>query len=350
MAHYPEHIVGKAAQRPWKSIATFPVGTFLENLAVRANGSLLVASMLAGEIYFLDPHATDVQSTICRLHQFVPENVAQDNPEPGAWGGGMMCAAIVEDTRTEDVFYALSGIHGQAGSWGVYKLDLRFFDSDGTTKVQKHATVPWALWLNGAAFIPGTSKLVMAESLGGRLSSLDVDTGDVEIWLDNNLLDKLTDRAEWPAANGLKFNGENVYVTNSDRGLLLRARFDGITGKCIGDKVTVMAEGCAGDDLAFDIEGNVYVATNPNQTVLKFFGVRAPGAERVEDRFIVAGGFECTETAGPTAVAFGRTSGDEQSLYVVTTGGLLAPIGEAPGPARVLRVDVGVKGAPLLFP
>lgn len=290
MASYPEHIKGKPAQRPWHSIATFPVGTFLENLAARANGSLLVASMLAGEIYTLDPNAADVQSTMRRLHTFVSENAAEDSLEPGASGGGMMCAAIVEDTKTQDIFYALSGIHGQVGSWGVHELDLRFYDRDGVAKVQKKATIPWAVWLNGAAFIPKTSKLVMAESLGGRLSSLDVDTGDVEVWLENNLLDKVTDRVEWPAANGLKFYGNNVYVTNSDRGLLLRASIDETSGKCNSRTVAVIAEGCAGDDFAFDIEGNVYLATNPKQTVLKFFGVGVFGTERVEERYVITGG------------------------------------------------------------
>ena len=35
---------------------------------------------------------------------------------------------------------------------------------------------------------------------------------------------------------------------------------------------------------------------------------------------------------------------DEKSIYVVTTGGLIAAVGDGPGPARVFRVDVGIKG------
>ena len=71
MATYPVHIDGTPAHLPWKTIATFPVGTFLENIAVRANGTLLVSSMLAGEIFFLDPNAEGPQSTIKKIHNFV---------------------------------------------------------------------------------------------------------------------------------------------------------------------------------------------------------------------------------------------------------------------------------------
>jgi hypothetical protein len=66
MATYSVHIDGIPAQLPWKTIATFPIGTFLENIAVRENGTLLVSSMLAGEIFFLDPNAEDSQATLKR--------------------------------------------------------------------------------------------------------------------------------------------------------------------------------------------------------------------------------------------------------------------------------------------
>lgn len=39
-------------------------------------------------------------------------------------------------------------------------------------------------------------------------------------------------------------------------------------------------------------------------------------------------GVEATEeTAGPTAVTFGRTERDCDAIYVVTTGGILNPVG-----------------------
>lgn len=83
--------------------------------------------------------------------------------------------------------------------------------------------------------------------------------------------------------------------------------------------------------------------TNPQQTVLKFPALGLTDAKMVAERFVVVGGLEAAETAGPTAVAFGRTGKDAKSIYVVTTGGLINPIGLGPGLARLFRVDVGVR-------
>jgi hypothetical protein len=344
MATYPVHIDGVPAQLPWKTVATFPIGTFLENIAVRSNGTLLVSSMLAGEIFILDPHAVDPQSSLKKIHTFELEKTGADEDEPGDYGSGMVSEAIVEDPRNQDHFYTFSGKHGKTGSWAVFKVDMRLFERDGTVTVDKIAEVPWALWLNGATFIPGTSKLVMAESLQGQLVSCDVETGEVKIWVEDPLLAKITDRPPWPGVNGVQYYRGHIFVTSSDRAILVRARVSKSTGEYFENSLAVMAEGATGDDLAFDNEGNAYVTTNPQQTVLKFPGIGLEDAEMASERFIVAGNRKSPETAGPTAVAFGRTDKDNKSIYVVTTGGLIKHIGAGPGPARVFRVDVGVKG------
>jgi hypothetical protein len=52
---YPIHVDGTPFQLPYTTIATFPMGTFLENIAIRSNGHLLVSDMLGGTIYHLGP-------------------------------------------------------------------------------------------------------------------------------------------------------------------------------------------------------------------------------------------------------------------------------------------------------
>lgn len=340
---YPIHTDGTPAQLPWETVATFPVGTFLENIAARANGSLLVSDMLAGEIHYLDPNATNPQSTLKKVHAFLPEDRPADEEEhAGDYGSGMTGEALVEDLRTRDVFYTFSGRHGKSGTWAVYRLDMRNFEETSSAKVTKIAEVSHAVWLNGATFIPGSSKLVMAESTLGQLVCCDVDTGVVSIWLENPLLGKVTDRPPWPAANGVQYFRDHVFVINSDRAVLLSAQVKKESGEYVQNRLKVLVENLAGDDLAFDVEGAAYIATNPNQTVLKFPGVGNGSLE--SERLVVAGSRSQAETAGPTAVAFGRTNKDRQVLYVVTTGGLIAPVGDGPGPGRVFKVDVGVRG------
>lgn len=181
----------------------------------------------------------------------------------------------------------------------------------------------------------------MAESTPGQLVCCDVDTGIVSIWLDHPLLGKLTDRPPYPAANGLQYFHGRVFVTNSDGGLLVCAGV-GKDGAYIPASLSVLVEGLEGDDLAFDVDGAAYVATNPSQTVIKIEGV-GKGVKETE-RQVVVGSRELAETSGPTAVAFGKVKEDRTGTYVVTTGGLIQPVGDGPGLARVLRVDIGVKG------
>lgn len=352
---YPIHIDGTPSPVPYTTIATFPPGTFLENIAVRSNGHLLLSDMLSGTIHHLDPHATNPQSTITKIHSFLVPPAAgettpiEDQHVSSDYGTGMTGEAIVEDLRPgkSDIFYTFSGQHGRPGTWAVYVLDMRSFSSASSsltsteTPLRKIVAIPHAVWLNGGTFLPGTSKLLMAESALGQLICCDVDTGTISIWLDNPLLGKMTDRPPYPAANGVQYFRGRVFVTNSDRGLLLCASV-GTDGEYIPNSLAVLAEELVGDDLAFDNEGAAYVATNPHQTVLKLAGVGGGASE--SERLIVLGNKEQAETAGPTAVAFGRTKRDSKALYVVTTGGLIVPLGDGPGPARVLRADVGVNG------
>lgn len=219
---------------------------------------------------------------------------------------------------------------------------MRKFDETSTASVQRITSVPHVGWLNGATFIPGTSKLVIAESTQGQLICCDVDTGTISIWLEDDLLAKITDRPPWPAANGVQYFRDHIYVTNSDRALLLSARVEKDTGDFVRGTLEVLAESLCGDDLAFDVEGHAYIATNPQNTLLKLPVI---GLGKLEsERLIIAGTQTQPDAAGITAVAFGRNQDDGKALYAVTTGGLINPIGDGPGLARVLRVEVGVQG------
>jgi hypothetical protein len=48
--------------------------------------------------------------------------------------------------------------------------------------------------------------------------------------------------------------------------------------------------------------------------------------------------------AGSTALAFGRSAGDNTSLYVTTNGGMSLPLPTGLEAAKVVRLEVGVEG------
>jgi hypothetical protein len=64
-------------------------------------------------------------------------------------------------------------------------------------------------------------------------------------------------------------------------------------------------------DLAFDEGGNVHVATNPVQTVVRLLGAGLGGREEKGKLEVetALGGTDLEETAGPTAAAFKDTGG-----------------------------------------
>jgi sugar lactone lactonase YvrE len=92
------------------------------------------------------------------------------------------------------------------------------------------------------------------------------------------------------------------------------------------------------DDFAFGASGSLYIATHPEQTV---FRLDAAG-----NRTTVAGPKQ--GAVGTTACAFGRAPGDENGLYVTTDGGLVAPYEGAVQEAKLLRLEVGEVGWPLI--
>ncbi|TVY34009.1 hypothetical protein LSUB1_G007148 [Lachnellula subtilissima] len=337
------HDPGVTALIPFTTIATFRIGTFLENIAARSDGTLLISSMISGEIFLLRPQRPKTpQSTLLTLHTFNPSPNLQPSSEETAYGSNNVAEALVEDPNTPDIFYTFSGFHGKAGTWSIYRLDLRAFNPSchPTISVQKLANVPHALWLNGGTMFP-PGILLMAESRLGQVVAYNLHTNTVSIWLEHPLLGKVTTPPEWPAINGIQHFRGAVFATSSDRGIVLRMDADPLTGAYILDSITTVAENLTGDDLAFDEQGNAYIATNPAQSVMKVSGLGI--AEEAGEKATIIGGEGIQETAGPTAVAFGRGEGDRAYIYVTTTGGIVRAVGEGVGFARVVRAVVGVR-------
>jgi hypothetical protein len=91
-------------------------------------------------------------------------------------------------------------------------------------------------------------------------------------------------------------------------------------------------------DFAFGISGSVYITTHPEHTLVR---LNPSGA-----RTTLAGPEE--GMVGSTACAFGRAPGDENALYVTTDGGFLIPHESGIQDAKLVRLEVGESGWPLL--
>jgi len=189
--------------------------------------------------------------------------------------------------------------------------------------------------------LPSHNTLLIAESFQGQIIACHIPTQKVSTWLQHELLSKVTTRPPWPGVNGIQFFRGKIYCTNSDRGYVVRLDVDE-HGEYRERSAKVLVEDLCGDDLAFDQEGNAYIATNPQQTVMKIARLGMEVGEREDlGRVTILGGPEVAESAGPTAVAFGR--GEERKmLYIVTNGGMVNAVGGKVVEAKVVRVDVGI--------
>lgn len=284
-------------------VAIWPVGTFVENLAVLSDGMLAVAVHTSNAVERVSPAGH--RSVACNL------------PVPPT---GLVA-------RTGGGFYVAAGNPGQSPGrvWRV--------DGDGGTELALE--IGEAVFLNGLT--PLTPDLLLAaDSILGRIYRLDLKARTAEVWLADERLGKITSFPFMPGANGLKLSGGYVYVTNTDRAILCRARVDS-NGRA--GSLEVVAEQLRGDDFAFDADGTAYIATHIENSVVRYL----PDG----DRAAVAGPEE--GMAGSTAVAFGRLDRDQRSLYVTTTGGLVRPYGGVVREAKLVRLEIGIAGAVIPF-
>jgi sugar lactone lactonase YvrE len=130
-------------------------------------------------------------------------------------------------------------------------------------------------------------------------------------------------------ANGLQVFRGDVYVSNSDQGTLLRAP---ITASGAPGGLETVATHLPADDFTFDVRGNIYVTTDPFQTVVRI----APDGTR-EVLLTEEDGLD-----GPTAATFGRHGRDRRTLYVTNAA---FPQFQGTSPT-LITVDLGIPGQP----
>jgi hypothetical protein len=93
-----------------------------------------------------------------------------------------------------------------------------------------------------------------------------------------------------------------------------------------------------GDDFAFGESGSLYVTTHPAQTLVCI----DPSGKRTT----IAGPDQ--GMVGATACAFGIAPGDKEALYVSTDGGFIVPYNDVLQDAKLVRLELGESGYPLL--
>jgi len=306
-----------------REVWQFPNETWVENIAIRPNGQILVTIGSSPELY--------------QLHPFGNRNPELIYQFPGATG--VLGIAEIEP----DIFAVIAGnfsiqtFSSTNGSYSVWAVDMRTTESQDSDRVScgahavKITDIPEASFLNGMTLIDEGSQFVLiADSELGVVWRLDFRTGDYEVILDNALMKPIP--GESPIGiNGLHTRDGFLYFTNSIQGILARVPIHP-NGSEAGAYHIVANTGAA-DDFTFDQAGNAYVAQDPGDALEK---VTPSGQVKV-----ILGGVNSTIVEGDTAAQFGRTLLDRFTLYVTTNGGIAGRVSgtEVVG-GKVLAVDM----------
>ncbi|KAI1653794.1 hypothetical protein F4813DRAFT_393377 [Daldinia decipiens] len=305
---------------------------FVENIAVRSNGDLVVTLLNpSASVYTVKEPYSDSPITSL-VHTFEGANgttgISETRPDTL-----VVVAALIQD--------AAMPLPNTTWLW-----ELKLGDGDQQATARRMVHIPEARLINGIISVPGSDSTVLAaDSQLGVIFRVDVATSEYKVILDTPEL-KLTPEASIQlGVNGLKANNTSwifhqirdgyAYLSNSNLFSIYRFRIDEQGYPIQGAKVekVVTIEGVSFvDDFTFDRHGNIWVATSINNTVVT---VGKDGRQSV-----VVGSLTELTVAGDSSLAFGKTSIDQDILYVTTSGAIHAPVnGTITEPGKVVAVD-----------
>jgi sugar lactone lactonase YvrE len=297
----PGHDGGLWAPVENEVVASWAQGHFAENLAVDAAGGVHVSLHSHHRIDRFDP-------TTRRVEEFARLTAPAAGLAFDAAGSLWVTGGVVGQSPG----YVWRIRSGQPELW-VEILD--------------------AVFMNGCTPHPDGRTLLVCESVTGRILAVDQKEQRWSVWLQD---DRLRPKSiQMPGANGIKLQDGWAWISITDHDRVVRSKIaaDGSAGP-----MEVVAEKLRADDFAFGESAAVYIATHAAQTVLRL--------DPVGGRETIAGPRE--GAVGSTACAFGRGAEDRKSLYVTTTGGLWSPYRGEIQDAKLLRLNVGERGQPLL--
>jgi hypothetical protein len=311
-------------------IASFPPHFFLENLAVRADGSILVTVLNHKQLWYVPAPNGGPPVTPVLVHTFDGFAMGIVETEP-------------------DIFYVST-----LDQATLERFDMRGWVPGAPVKPTRVLTFDQPAGLNGACLLT-PRVILLADSLAGLIWRVDLTddgrTATASVWLrhhsmapdpDNGLTSPLGPQ---PGINGIRFaaRANVVYYTSTAQKLFMRMSVDLATHTPVGQPEVVAADITADDFCLDENAGVAYLTTHTDNTI-----VRVPidaGAEGAKTR-VVAGDPFTEQLVGPSSAAWGRGPADYGRIaYVTTDGGHTAIAYHRPGndeiirPARVVRAQ-----------
>lgn len=304
-------------------VASFPAGHFLENIAVRQDGSLLVTDLSHRKLWYISP-----------FRGTMTEPVPLFTFDQKAMG-------IIESDP--DIFYVSTGepSHGR-----LYRFDLRGWEPGATLAPEVIIDDTKSLgMLNGSCYL-GEGVILLADCFAGSIFRVDLSAdgrrGTLREWLKHDSMKHNPDGAmpDQPGVNGVRYAGKinYLYYTSTAQQLFMRVAVDPSTMCPVGEPELV-ARGMMADDFCIDEESSLAYLTTHRQNTIDLVSLN-PAANRGPRRSIL-GDPVVDLMIGPSAIAWGRGPEDYgRCAYVTTDGGIKAPMPDGPRPSKILRIEL----------
>lgn len=326
----PNHNV--QLQLPARTVAQLNTTSWLENLAVRANGDLLVTQFAPSPVLYTVKNPSSPHAVLDPIYEFHETNVT-------------ILLGVTETYPDTFIIIAGNATANATGYPGTFSVWQASFSSPHTSSpsVHKIANVPAAKFLNGVVPLPhNPSILLLADSQFGHLFRFDTRIGVSEVIASGPQLDPHPERQNKTVGfgiNGVRVRDGYVYFSSSNLVAIFRIAItrEGYIAKQGKAPVELYADLSVAtsfvDDFTFGVDGTLWAVSNYGNDVVAV----SPGGGKVQS---VVGRKDQLTLAGDTAAAFGRGRVDREVLYVSTAGGLAEPVnGTVTEPGKVVAVD-----------
>ncbi|KAI1073136.1 hypothetical protein LB507_009090 [Fusarium sp. FIESC RH6] len=262
------------------------VPDWIENVALRPNGDLLLSTIGAAKIYSLTPSSK-------------AEVVAQIHGINSLFG----------ITQVDHDIFAAAG--GNFTDFVLYNntMNLSILDfKAGETKPVVQTIFEKSEYglINGMTSLPDAKHIVLAaDSMRGKILRMNTKTGHIEVAIKDKELAPSAGAPFPTGVNGLKIFRGYLYFTNTAHQTLNRVKIDNLGNRNGNYQVICKFQaGFLPDDFVLDSYGNAYVACWMDKVVK----VTTTGKMTVLSEGLLA---------GPTALVL---SHDEKNLYAVSAG------------------------------
>jgi len=320
-------------------VAHFPKGYFLENLAVRSDGSVLISSLLNKELWCVpgpEP-SLDVAPVVVHTFENIVMGIVEVEPE-------VFIISLCDGYTTHESHLA--------------RVDLNDWTPGEPVSPEIIYTFDYMVRaLNGSCLLaPGV--MLIADAFAGLVWRVDLGTGAhnarARVWIQHDTMafdpDSGVAPPPQPGVNGIHYGSKTgyVYYTSTAQQVFMRIPVDPDTLDPAGPPEFVAAIDKTDDFCIDEIAGFAYVTRHRGNT---FDRVPLAPGHGSEVRHI-AGDPVDPVLVGPSSAAWGRGPTDPgQVAYVIIDGGRTAPPPDGIiREAALLRVELQPAGTPEAAP